>query len=88
MKAFSLKRTSHLLYLRMTCFAGLAAVRRVAAENDGTDTRSYVPGVPAGGLYFVVRGVTFACGTGTYDEGVASQSGGRDAEIAAGAACP
>jgi len=58
------------------------------AENDGTDTRSYVPGVPAGGLYFVVRGVTFACGNGTYDEAPGSQIGGRDAEIAAGAACP
>jgi hypothetical protein len=58
------------------------------AENDGTDTRSYVPGVPAGGLYFVVRGVTFACGSGTYDEASGSQIGGRDAEIAAGAACP
>jgi hypothetical protein len=58
------------------------------AENDGTDTRSYVPGVPAGGLYFVVRGVTFACGSGTYDEPAGSQIGGRDAEIAAGAACP
>jgi hypothetical protein len=39
-------------------------------------------------LYFLVRGVTFACGTGTYDDGSASQSGFRDAEIAAGATCP
>jgi hypothetical protein len=58
------------------------------AENDGTDTKSYVPDVPGAGLYFLVRGVTFACGTGTYDDGSASQSGSRDAEIAAGAACP
>jgi len=58
------------------------------AENDGTDTRSYVPEVAGTGLYFVVRGVTFACGAGTYDDGTASQSGARDAEIAAGAACP
>ena len=58
------------------------------AENDGTDTQSYVPDVPGAGLYYLVRGVTFACGHGTYDDGAASQSGGRDAEIAAGAACP
>jgi hypothetical protein len=58
------------------------------AENDSTDTKSYVPDAPGSGLYFLVRGVTFACGTGTYDDGSASQSGLRDAEIAAGATCP
>ncbi len=58
------------------------------AENDSTDSKSYVPEAPVSGLYYVVRGVTFACGTGTYDEGSAGQVGVRDAEIAAGAACP
>ena len=58
-------------------------------ENNSTDTKSFVPEVPASaGYYYVVRGVTFACGTGTYDEGVADQIGSRDAEIAAGATCP
>jgi hypothetical protein len=58
------------------------------AENDGTDTKSFVPETSATGFYYLVRGVTFACGTGTYDEGSADQIGSRDAEIAAGAACP
>ena len=58
------------------------------AENDGTDTKSFVPESPATGLYYLVRGVTFACGAGTYDEGSSDQIGSRDAEIAAGAACP
>jgi hypothetical protein len=58
------------------------------AENDSTDTKSYVPDAPGSGLYFLVRGVTFACGTGTYDDGSSSQIGSRDAEIAAGATCP
>ena len=58
------------------------------AENDGTDTRSYVPEAPGAGLYYLVRGVTFACGNGTYNDGSGSQSGARDGEIAAGAACP
>jgi hypothetical protein len=57
-------------------------------ENDGTDARSFVPEAPGTGRFYIVRGVTFACGSGTYDEGAASQSGARDGEIAAGAACP
>jgi len=57
-------------------------------ENDGTDTKTLAPDVAAGGEYYLVRGVTFACGTGTYDEGGSGQVGTRDAEIAAGAACP
>jgi hypothetical protein len=57
---------------------------------------SHVPGttvntssVPAAGsgLWHLVRGVN--CAKGTWDEGVASQQGSRDAEIAAsGSACP
>ena len=58
------------------------------AENDGIDTKTYVPDVPVTGLYYLVRGVTFACGSGTYDEGSADQIGARDGEILAGAACP
>ena len=59
------------------------------AENDGTDTKSFVNDSGAGGVYYLVRGVTFACGHGTYDDGSSSQAGSRDAEIAAsGNGCP
>jgi hypothetical protein len=58
------------------------------AENDGTDTRSYVPESPGSSRFYLVRGATFACGKGTFDEGSPNQIGTRDAEIAAGAACP
>jgi hypothetical protein len=57
-------------------------------ENDSTDTRSWVPDAPGPGRFYLVRGVTFACGRGTFDDGSASQSGLRDQEVSAGAACP
>src|SRR5439155_20376705 len=44
---------------------------------------------PGGGVWHLVRAVNSCGGNGTYDEGVPSQRGSRDAEIqASGAACP
>jgi len=63
----------------------------LCVEDDSPDAASTDPTpVPAGsiGFFYLVRG-DGTCGPGTYDNGLASQIGSRDAEIAAsGADCP
>ncbi len=63
----------------------------VCGGNDVTDTTAIVAGTPALGdaLFYLVRPSAGSCAQGTYNSGAASQSGSRDAEIAASpAACP
>lgn len=60
-------------------------------ENNAAAPMSWQPDVPStgAGLFYLVRGVTYSCGFGTYDSGATSQVGSRDDEIAlAGSACP
>jgi hypothetical protein len=66
-----------------------AATLGCLANDQATNSATYT-GVPALGhaFWFLVRGANCA-GRGTYDSGVASQVGSRDAEINASAsACP
>jgi hypothetical protein len=60
----------------------------VANDQAGTTVADAVPAPPDDGFWYLVRGNNCG-GPGSYDEGVASQSGSRDAEIGASAlACP
>lgn len=76
------------LALLRSSSGNFAASSLGCVENDGTDLKSYAPAPAGTGQYYLVRAVTFACGAGTYDDGSASQSGLRDAEIGAGLTCP
>lgn len=58
-------------------------------ENNSADTRAWDAETPGGAFFYLVRGVTFSCGFGTFDEGDSGQAAGRDAEIASAAmSCP
>jgi N-acetylneuraminic acid mutarotase len=60
----------------------------LANGQAGTTASDPTPAPPADGFWYLVRGNNCA-GAGTFDEGVASQLGARDAEVAASAlACP
>ena len=65
------------------------ATQACAADNTSATSLAMGADPAVGeGIWFLVRGVGCA-GAGTYDSGAASQSGLRDAEIAAsGSACP
>ncbi len=68
-----------------------AAAVTECLENDGSDTASYASAIPSpgAGFFYLARGVTSACGFGSYDSGASAQAGSRDAEIeAAPPACP
>jgi len=60
----------------------------VANDQGGTSAIDGTPPAPDDGFWYLVRGTNCA-GAGSYDEGGASQSGSRDAEIGAStSACP
>ncbi len=60
----------------------------VANEQAATTAADSTPAPPDDGFWYLVRGNNCA-GAGSYDEGVVSQSGSRDAEVDASAlACP
>ncbi len=60
----------------------------VANDQAGTTTADAAPVPPGDGFWYLVRGNNCA-GAGSYDEGLASQSGSRNAEVDASAlACP
>ena len=67
----------------------LAATHLCLADNlSSTSVSISGPAFPGQSLWYLVRAVN-AGGNGTYDTGLASQSGKRDAEIlASGADCP
>jgi hypothetical protein len=57
-------------------------------DGDVTSVSAGSIPIPGGGFWYLVRGINCA-GAGSYDEGVGSQQGSRDAEIAASPnACP
>jgi hypothetical protein len=61
------------------------------AENNGQDLESWAGASPSPGqgVFYLVRGVTFSCGFGTYDSGSGAQVAPRDASIAAAVpTCP
>ncbi|HZN55602.1 MAG TPA: PQQ-dependent sugar dehydrogenase [Candidatus Polarisedimenticolaceae bacterium] len=75
--------------LRSTAGNFTSATQSCTINNmTGTTVTDATP-TPAAGQWFLVRGVGCGGAAGTYNEGVPSQSGSRDAEIAAAAgACP
>ena len=75
--------------LRSTAGNFTSATQACTANNmSGTTVTDGTP-TPAGGQWFLVRGVGCGSAAGTFNENLPSQSGSRDAEIAAATgACP
>lgn len=73
------------LVLATQSFAGSAAT---CLQNNGRDTRGWVPGTPGSGeiWYVVVRGATDTCRFGSYDAPPPQPLGSRDPALAA--VCP
>ena len=66
-----------------------SATQACTVNNMAGSTVTDATPTPAGGQWYLVRGVGCGSAGGTFNENVASQSGSRDAEIAAAAgACP
>jgi hypothetical protein len=79
------------LSLLLSTGGDFSAAVDACPENNDRLAESWQPDVPAvgEGFFYLVRGVTYSCGFGSYESAGANQTGSRDGEImAAGGACP